>query len=740
MITAKGNMTILIISAVLLLFAGVLIANNYNSQIELRQASIDQLHQSLEKQAMTIGYFFQERGNDLKNLSKNRSVSAYFENLALGMTMEYGLKSSLNNITREFDLFQQEKQVGGKTLYSRIVLIDKTGTLISASGSSREDDRLRDWKSLQSPQADEPHLVEAVNNNIWEIIISLPYFFKGEYAGQILAWLYPDVPSEYFLISGGKADHQITGLLCGAGHLHLGPGSPAWASVIKGEDLKGMENNSFSKYPPSGDAGQTKPLFVMKTSVPSTPFSLVSFMDHSSVMGRESPSHLLFAMGLFTAVVLAVTIILFKANTRNLILRTRIAEADKGRREIEEKNLQLQREISERQQAEEKNKKLADQLVQAQKMKAIGLMAGGVAHDLNNILSGLINYPELLLLQLPKDSELREIASEIKDTGKRAAAVVADLLTVARGIASVKEITNLNVLVTDYLNSPEHKQLRAHYPGVVCRTELAADLGNISCSRVHIKKCLMNMVTNGAEAVHKSGEILISTRNKLVQGEEQNLAKGEYVVLAVRDSGPGISENDISRIFEPFYTKKVMGRSGTGLGLSVVWNTVQEHGGAIQVESSETGTVLELYFPVTREAYVGEEEFTLGQETLKGHGELVLVVDDERLQRDIASRLLTILGYRVETAASGEDAVAFMKKHDADLLLLDMIMEPGINGRETYEQILTLHPDQKAVIVSGFSQNSEVEKMQDIGTCLFIRKPYTLAQLGKAAREILAAA
>ena len=170
----------------------------------------------------------------------------------------------------------------------------------------------------------------------------------------------------------------------------------------------------------------------------------------------------------------------------------------------------------------------------------------------------------------------------MRDAGHRAAAIVQDLLTVARGVATTKEPLNLNDLVCDYLNSPEFKKLKQFYPAVTVKTNLEKDLLNILGSHVHIRKVVMNLVSNASEAIEGSGIVTISTMNRYVDRPLRgydDVKTGEYVVLSVSDDGSGISSDDLERIFEPFYTKKIMGRSGTGLGLAVVWNTVQDHKG-----------------------------------------------------------------------------------------------------------------------------------------------------------------
>lgn len=398
--------------------------------------------------------------------------------------------------------------------------------------------------------------------------------------------------------------------------------------------------------------------------------------------------------------------------------------------------LEVMQDITRQLQIEDEKERLEQKLQRAQKMEAIGLLAGGVAHDLNNILSGIVSYPELLLMKLPEKSELRGPLVAIQESGKRAAAVVEDLLTVARGIARVKEPHDLNLMAEEYLSSPEFKTLQSLYPHVTCQHRLEASHSFIVCSPVHIKKSLMNLVTNAAEAIVGEETIFISTYNQYIDDAESNLKTGEYIVLSVRDAGPGISDEDLTHIFEPFYTKKVMGRSGTGLGLAVVWNTVEEHKGRIFVESSEKGTHFQLYFPVSKENEI--VQFTDDRtEAFTGNNEHILVVDDEPQLRDIASKMLQSLSYRVDSVCSGELAVKFVKENPVDLIVIDMLMEPGMNGRQTYEKILQLYPKQKAIVVSGFSENDDVKAMLQLGAGGFIKKPYLMENLGQAVKEAL---
>ena len=389
------------------------------------------------------------------------------------------------------------------------------------------------------------------------------------------------------------------------------------------------------------------------------------------------------------------------------------------------------------------NQKLIEsekRLARAKKMEALGTLAGGVAHDLNNVLSGIVGYPDLLLMDIPEDSPLRESILAIQKSGIRAASIVQDLLTLARRGVVTTQVTNLNQIIDSYLKSPECETLKEFNPGVKIESNLESNLLYISGSPVHLTKSVMNLVSNAAESMPDGGNVFISTKNeyidKPIRGYD-DIEEGDYVVLRVSDNGIGISSLDLEKIFEPFYTKKVMGRSGTGLGMAVVWGTVKDHKGYLDVISTKgEGSAFSLYFPVTRKEMARKEEVIRIEEYM-GNGETILVVDDIKEQREIASRILKKLEYSVATASSGEEAVDYMKDNSADLLVLDMIMDPGIDGLDTYKGILALHPGQKAIIASGFSETDRVKEAQQLGAGKYIKKPYTFEKIGLAVKKEL---
>jgi signal transduction histidine kinase/ActR/RegA family two-component response regulator len=387
----------------------------------------------------------------------------------------------------------------------------------------------------------------------------------------------------------------------------------------------------------------------------------------------------------------------------------------------------------------DERKRLERQLFQAQKMEAVGTLAGGVAHDLNNVLSGIVSYPELILMDLPEKSPIKGPIQTIQKSGQKAAAIVQDLLTLARRAVPVNDVVNLNDMVESFVESPEYGNIKKFHPTLEIETSLEPDLLNIVGSPVHLFKTLMNLVSNGAESMGKGGLIRIETVNQALLRTKigyEKIPAGDYVVLSVADSGIGISTEDIQKIFEPFYTKKSMGRSGTGLGMTVVWGTIKDLNGYVDVQSMPgSGTRFSLYFPATSQKRF-RRDIGASIDAYKGK-EKILLVDDVPEQREIGSAMLRKLGYSVHAVSSGEQSIEYVEENPVDLIILDMVMDPGLDGLDTYKEITKRIPAQKAIIASGFSKTERVKGAQQLGVGGYVRKPYTLEKIGMAVRSEL---
>ena len=389
----------------------------------------------------------------------------------------------------------------------------------------------------------------------------------------------------------------------------------------------------------------------------------------------------------------------------------------------------------ERRQAEKLRKSLQEKLEKAERMEALGVLAGGVAHDLNNMIGPLVGYPELILRKLPDDSPIRRQINTIARSAKDAADVIQDLLTLARRGRYEMAPICLNEVVNSYLTSAAYEDLTARRPEVIVNCQFDEQSGLIIGSTPHLGKVVMNLIVNAYDAMPDGGNLSVTTKQrkltKLYSGYA-DIEPDEYICLRVKDSGVGIAIENIEKIFEPYYSKKKMGASGSGLGLSVVYGIVKDHKGYYDVFSEKgEGTEFVLYFPVTHNKKKNEIE----DSGITGGEEKILIVDDVPEQRDMAAEMLASIGYVTDTVANGREAVAYLKKNDVDLIILDMIMEKDFDGLDTFRKIIGFKPGQKALIISGFSQTDRVNEVLRLGAGGYVRKPYTLEILAKAVRQ-----
>jgi len=371
-------------------------------------------------------------------------------------------------------------------------------------------------------------------------------------------------------------------------------------------------------------------------------------------------------------------------------------------------------------------------------MESLGVLAGGVAHDLNNILGPLVAYPEIIKMTLPPDSPVYEHIQKIECSAQRAVGVVQDLLTMARRGRYEMLPLNINSTIEDYLYSPDFGNIKKKFTDVEMDIQLDKSIPPIHGSQSHISKVVMNLVINALEAMPNGGLLTVKTDkrhiDRLISGFD-NIEPGEYVIMTVSDTGLGIEEKDMKRLFEPFYTKKEMGQSGSGLGLAIVYGVLKDHNGYVDVSSKVgQGSDFLVYLPVLKVADVVAEKKVVD---IRGN-EKILVVDDLEEQRELAAVMLTSLGYKVELAAEGKAAIDHLRNNAVDLVILDMIMENDFDGLDTYREIAKINPGQKAIIASGFSQTDRVKEAEKLGVGMYIRKPYTMQKLGKAIREVLA--
>jgi nitrogen-specific signal transduction histidine kinase len=378
-------------------------------------------------------------------------------------------------------------------------------------------------------------------------------------------------------------------------------------------------------------------------------------------------------------------------------------------------------------------KHLESQLLQAQKMEAIGTLAGGVAHDFNNILTGIQGYTSLMMLELDTHHPHYERLKRIEEQIRSASGLAKQLLGFACGGRYEVRPINMNEIIrrSSPMFGRTKKELTVH-------GKYEKDLWTVEVDRGQIEQVLLNLYVNAWHAMPEGGELYLETSNVAI---DENYAAlyvvppGNYVRVCVADTGVGMEEETKKRIFDPFFTTKEMGR-GTGLGLAMVYGIMKGHKGFVDVYSKPGhGTTFTLYLPASEKKAL--EERPAASKTLKG-SETILLVDDEPAVLAVSKKILESLGYTVHGAGNGQEAIAFYRemKNDIDLVILDVIM-PGLSGSEAFDRIRELNPSVKVILSSGYSLEGQAQQIMDRGCRGFIQKPFDIARLSRKVREVL---
>jgi two-component system, cell cycle sensor histidine kinase and response regulator CckA len=379
---------------------------------------------------------------------------------------------------------------------------------------------------------------------------------------------------------------------------------------------------------------------------------------------------------------------------------------------------------------------LQKQLLQAQKMEAIGALAGGVAHDFNNLLQVALGYTELILRVEGLPNRVRADLKKINDSSRHGAELVQRLLTFSRKAEFKPQPLDLNSRITGLA-----EMLERTIPKMIeIQLLLSEDLARISADKTQIDQVLMNLAVNARDAMPEGGTLIFETANILLDeeyaGAHLDAKPGHHVILMVTDTGSGMDKQTLEHIFEPFYTTKRVGE-GTGLGLAVVHGIVKQHGGHIRCYSQPgRGTTFKIYIPALTS---GEEhEETSFRETTRGGSETILLVDDEELIRDLGSMTLTRAGYKVLAASNGKEALELYQAHSDEiaLVLLDLIM-PEMGGEQCLKALLSLNPSVKVVIASGYSAGGPTKAALADGAKGFVNKPYETRKALGVIREVL---
>lgn len=952
----------------------ILLVKVYRGQSELRQSVLTNFRQDLEKHAASLSYFYAERKNDLKNLPAKREISIFFENKALGMSMEYGLRASLIAIEESLDLVLKERMLGQDRIYTRFVFTDTTGKcLIDTEKTYILEPLGKDCRDFLTPERADPVIVVRRLNGQAQLIVSCPYFFKKEYAGQIIAWISTETVQKHLIGPDSRNHEKLLRVYSKEGNFYLPAGTDSLA-LSPLPDIVALGNPKYHRYRATHPKGGRVELIATWVVIQDTPLFLMGLIPREELFGYLSPRHLLIILGTLSLFCLVGGAIVWWANTRNVILRTRLEEAGNREQEIAEKNRQLEEEIIERKRMEEAlrsaeenyrsifenavegifqstpegrclsanpamakihgyasseellaevtdierqvyvnpkdrealrrlmeyegfvkgfeyqvyrkdgaklwvtesaravhdgcgnilyyegfvqditerkeaeelsrhliaaspigifiiqdgmfqvvnqwfreitslgdnnlakvnraefvhpddrqevekkaasmlagkrftpyeyrvsgkdgkvkwimetvtptsyqgkeavlgfsmditgHKELEKQLLQAQKMEAVGRLAGGVAHDFNNMLGAIIGYNEMLMKSLNREDPTYHYSLEIRKAADRAAVLTRQLLAFSRKQVLQPRKLNLNTVINDL----ERMLQRLIGEDIELLLNLDPAVAAVKADPGQMEQVLLNLAINARDATPQGGKLIISTANVNLSGaldrDRGDFTPGTYVILSVSDNGLGMDADTLDHIFEPFFTTKALG-SGTGLGLSTVYGVVRQSGGYIEVSSSPgVGTTFKIYLPAVGESLETLTTEETEAEPLRGW-ETILLVEDEDILRQLIKNSLQMNGYKVLEARNSKEALAICERQrqPIHLLLTDVVM-PQMSGRDLAQQLAQSYPELKVVYMSGYAEDVLFRQGVLETGITFLQKPFRQYEMTAKLRALL---
>ncbi len=703
-----------------------LLITAYFSQVKLEKRAIQLFRDDVKKRAMAISYFFTDRKNDMIDLSKSRTLSIYFENKALGMSMSYGLRYSLYKILYEFKSHIENRKIGGSIVYDRIVFINEKGNLLIDTNSYQKiPSNKKNWHQFLTPDIKKPFILPKKGHPCNDIIISMPYFFKGKYKGQILAWI--SIPALYKHLIGKPTVPR--GIIC----LTFGKGNGEDFYLLKDELPSGFLPNltyiapgTCYKYSACYNTYSTK-MLAFRAPIGSTDLSLISIIPAKAVFEDISPRRFLYIMGAIFLSLFIGIIIVFKIFTNNIILKAKIEEASRRKAELEAKNRRLEEEIRQRKRIEAELRKAKEEAEKANRAKSEFLAT--MSHEIRTPLHAIIGMSELLETTRITE-EQRDYIDTLKQSALNLLEIINEILDFSKVEAGRLELEEREVNLEDLIETvcallaPKAFEKNLEF---ICH--ITPDVpSNIIGDPVRLRQILVNLLGNAIKFTEQ-GEVSL--------GVSVAEKKHKDIVLhfSISDTGIGIPEDKIDKVFESFTqadgsTTRKFG--GTGLGLAITKRLIEKMRGKIWIES-EIGKGTTFHFTLPTIHVEKEEIISTLPSQLKNLK--VLVVDDNPKSRMILMETIASWGIKVTGAENAKNALkifdmACRSSTPYNMLLIDKNM-PEMDGIELAEKINEVSRGIGIYIIllvsgEGIEDRDAIKK---IGVTEILSKPITRSKL-----------
>lgn len=615
----KPSFAILVACLILVIYIGFLMVSNYRNQIALRESTLKRFRLDLEKRAESLGYFFSERKYDLRSLAASREISAYFTNKSLGMSEQYGLKVSFFVIDQMLKKTIVNKVIQSDGIYGRFLLIDQTARILFDTAFRKDRNPPSYWQKFLTPEQSDPSVFIEDNDGKVRILLAAPCIYKNQFVGELIGWLNLDTLLEHFVDFSSNLSRKGLDLATVDGALICPTDAkdcPFSSDLIPNRIMR-LPAEGFESFTFSDNTKNLQKVAVTRQPMHNLPLNLVAWVPYEEVFGSLAPWQLLVGTGSLAMVILLGIGVLMRFNTQNLILKVRFDESERQQALLSSKNRQLEDEIRKRRKAEKKLEEQRTLRIRSDRLRSLGEMAAGIAHELNQPLVGVRGLAELISIGMESEqkisrAEIRDNADIIVEQADRMVHIINHVRLFARDAKNPEtSLVDLNDVVRSGL-SLLTAQFRSH--GLMLENKLARHTLPVQVNPFSVEEVILNLLSNARDAVEKRRQEEGSIYTPRVgvntwHGKQEDKAT---VWLEVRDNGTGIAQIYADKVFDPFFTTKDPDK-GTGLGLSICKSIVEGFGGNIQFTSTEAkGTVFTINFPAHSSREADTDEYRQG--------------------------------------------------------------------------------------------------------------------------------